>query len=349
MGIWVNILQLGASGDSNAARELLNFQLPFALRYPGSYSSESLQYQGPLSDSIEVFINKLPESDRAMAASRKNDFIDYVLDAIIAGVERTLLLAEFCQTETEITLEKIVADFPAWGGLKRSQEQKRKWVANLLRSMLNQGVPLPVATVTALGSEGDPKYGFNEVAYARAWDLNLSWNDFKEDHELDYHYKCIDDSDNDEEPGVSAEGTDFGMVTMAEIVLRDGTRPDKETLFDLYRIGKELNPEITQLMEEMHKAKPSDGYRPIAWHNVFWNISSEYEGLSINLESRDPVCDADRSLADHISQNYPDVAKPNRLNIFRRRDSLYRACKSKILGRLEAWLGLNKRARRSHM
>jgi hypothetical protein len=345
MGIWINILQLGAGGDAIQARELLNFQLPFALRYPGSYSSESLQYQGPLSDIVEAFISKLPESERSMASSRKNDFIDYVLDAIIAGVERTLLLAEFCQAEPELTLENIVADFPGWGGLKRSLEQKRRWVADILRSMLNVGVTLPAATLTTLGTEGEPKYGFNEVVYARAWDLRLSWNDFKEEQELDYHYKCIDESDNDEEPGVASESTDYGVVTMADIVLREGTKPDKETLFDLYRMGRELAPELTQLMEEMHTVKPADGYRPIAWHNVFWNIPSEYEGLSITLETRDPLCDADRSLADHISQNYPDVVKPSRLNIFRRRDALYKACKGRILDRLEAWLRLNKRPR----
>jgi hypothetical protein len=65
------------------------------------------------------------------------------------------------------------------------------------------------------------------------------------------------------------------------------------------------------------------------------------------VETRDPLCDADQKLADHIAQNYTDVIKPNRLNIFRRRDALYKACKKIVLDSLQAWM--NKTARGSHM
>ena len=134
---------------------------------------------------------------------------------------------------------------------------------------------------------------------------------------------------------------------MAEVVLGAGRLPDPETLFDLHRIGEDLGPELTSLMEQMHAVKPTDGYKPIAWHNVFWNIPSEYEALPITLETHDPLCDADQKLADHIAENYRDVAKPNRLNVFRRRDALYKACKKKVLERLRAWV--NKTASGSHM
>ncbi len=347
MGSWIDILRLGASGDSQRAREVLYFHLTLTLRYPASWSAEDLQYKGPLSDAVGAFISKLPQSELPMADSRKTDFVDYILENVIAGIERTLLLVEFCHAHAEMTLDEIATNFPGWAGLKRSVEQKKEWVADMLRSMLARGVTLPQSMVSELEDKGEPKYEFNEIAYVKKWDMGLAWNDFKKQQELDYHYSCIDDSDSDEDPGVAAEGIDYGLVTMADILLREGKKPDNETQLDFFRIGQELSPALTGLMEEMHTAKPTDGYRPIAWHNVFWNIPSEYEALPIRVETRDPLCDSDQKLADHIAHNYLDVVKPNRLNIFRRRDALYKACKKKVLDRLQAWM--NKTARGSHL
>ena len=282
-----------------------------------------------------------------MARSRLNDFIDFVLDAMLAAVERTFLLVEFCHKDPKSTVEEIAKGFPDWGGYKRGPDQKREWVAKMLRSMSAVGVPLPEVIAVAVGEDIGDRYEFDEIAYARGWNMRLAWNDFKEAQEIDYHYRCIEESDPDEEPGVATETVDYGLITMAEVVLGAGRLPDPETLFDLHRIGEDLGPELTSLMEQMHTVKPADGYKPIAWHNVFWNIPSEYEALPITLETRDPLCDADQKLADHIAENYRDIAKPNRLNVFRRRDALYKACKKKVLERLRAWV--NKTASGSHM
>lgn len=349
MKLWIEILKLAASGDSKAARDMLYFDLPLALRYPASYSSENLDYRGPLADSVSAFIARLPQSERGMALSRKSDLVDYALDCIKTTIERSVLLLEFCIENPGLSLDQIAEEFDDWLGLRRSFEHRRKLIADNLRSMLNAGIELPQTIITALGDEREARYEFNETALARKWDMALAWKDFKEQQELDSSYLCIDDSDTNEDPATDAETVDFGMVTMADIVIGSGTMPDRETLFDLRRRGKELGPEITNLMEQMHESRPRDGYRPIAWHNVFWNIPSEYEALRIALETRDPLCDTDQSLADHIAGNYSDVTKPNRLNVFRRRDALYKACKSMIIDRLRKWREMNKQQSESHM
>ena len=210
MKVWIEILNKGAAGDSQGARDLLNSALPLALRYPMTESSNEGHYKGPLADTVRFFIGRLPEGEHPMARSRFNDFIDFVLDAILAAVERTLLLVEFCHKDPKSTVEEIAKGFPDWGGYKRGPDQKREWVAKMLRSMSAVGVPLPEVIAVAVGEDIGDRYEFDEIAYARGWNMRLAWNDFKEAQEIDYHYRCIEESDPDEEPGVATETVDYG-------------------------------------------------------------------------------------------------------------------------------------------
>lgn len=341
MSLWTNILELGARGEAQRAREVLLFELPVTLRDVEFSAGGEWRYKGVLPQVVGKFIGKLPDSDRGMAASRADDLVDYVIDKLVASVERSLLLVEFCCTHPDMTIDQIVQAFPGWGGYKRNEEEKRKYVVNLLRSMIHVGIPLPAAIKETLGDEGEAKFEFNEIALARGWHVDRSWNDFKEDQEIDFDYRCIDESD-EEEPGVHAEAIDLGLISMSKVILNLTKRIDKETELDFQRFGEELGPELTALMESMHGRKPADGYRPIAWHNVFWKIWLQYKGLYLSLDMRDPHCDVDHKLADYIAEVYTDVSKPNRLNIARRRKTLYDACDAKISARLKSWAGLNK-------
>jgi hypothetical protein len=174
--------------------------------------------------------------------------------------------------------------------------------------------------------------------------MGLAWNDFKKRQELDQRYRSIDDSESEDDPGVAGEGSDFGLITMAEVVKRRSFAEHPEVTADFHIIGEDLGPRVGALMWEMHEARPVDGYPPIAWHNVFWNVVSKYEALDLELETRDPLCDADQKLADHIVVTYMDVQKASRLNIQRRRTRLWDACDNMVLGRLQEWGGMNKSA-----
>lgn len=120
MGTWITILNLGARGESLSAREALNFRLPLELRSP-IYGSPVFTYDGPLAEAIGSFIKILPPEDKGMAESRVCDFIDYVLGVILAGVQRTLVLAEFCRAEPGMSISEIVDNFPGWKGRPRTK------------------------------------------------------------------------------------------------------------------------------------------------------------------------------------------------------------------------------------
>jgi hypothetical protein len=94
--------------------------------------------------------------------------------------------------------------------------------------------------------------------------------------------------------------------------------------------GTTLTQELTALLEELHRCKPGDGYRPVAWHNVFWNLASEYERLRLAVETREPFHITDQELAAHIAMHYPEVTSTSRPVIVRRRQRLYDECVQKI-------------------
>ncbi len=327
MSLWLDILYLAASGNREEAHRLLNFELPLALRHPEAPARGAWQYQGPVAKAVRLFIVTQSDAERGMISSRAEDLVDYITDLIVAAVRRTVALVEFCHASPDLSLTEIAETFTGWDGLKRGINERRKWVADHLRSMHKLGVPLPAGTTLADAVEttAESYYGYDERALVKEWQVALSWKDFKEQQEIDSSYLCITDPDSEEESSAN-EAFDYGSITIARVVLNLEAPPASETLVDLNRMGASLTDDLREMLEHLHAEKPADGYHPIAWHNVWWNVISKYEGLPLRLDTRDPLCDVDHVLATHIAENYRDVAKPNRLNIQRRRTRLYDGC-----------------------
>jgi hypothetical protein len=317
-------LRKAAAGDGNGARALLANELPLALREP-VFGHKTFQYRGPLPKAVNTFISNLPERERSLARSLADELTDYIVDSVAATVERTLVLVELCIGRNIIALDELVEHLPWPSGLKLGEEWKRQRVADELRSMLELGVRMPEYVLDLLGTEGEPIFEFNEVAFAASpRRLKYSWGDFKRQQQVDDRYVCLLDSEDDS--SVSAEGFDYGLVTMASVASRTAVAKDLDGTADLHVIGAGLGPEITAIMESIHTTKPRDGYRPIAWHTVFWDVVSEYEALLLVLEKRRPFCETDQDIIDEIAANYRDVLAISRPSINRRRNKLYTAC-----------------------
>lgn len=339
MGIWLDILNLTAKDGTAKALEILASELPFVLREFVASAEGSRQYKGPLPQAVARFINYLPENERAVAKSFENDLVDYILGDVITSIEKSIMLVELCHIKQGAGLTELAQSYGWDAGLKRDMAWKQQWIADMLRSMIEVNVPLSPVIVGALGNQGKAKYGFDEIAYAVApRRLELSWKDFKYDQELDSRFLCI--ADLDDSTGIPAEGIDYGALTASRLVLRSPLVQDAETVLELHIIGEELSVKLTDLAENLHTMKPTDGYRPIAWHNVFWNIASEYEGLQMEIKILDPFCERDQELADYIIENYEDVVSTSRPVIVRRRQKLYHMCDEQIITHLkESFLG----------
>lgn len=334
MGIWLDILRYGATGQIEDARRLLSEELPLSLRRYGSD-----RYQGPVPRAIAQFIVSLPTSDQAVARSYQRELADYIVDDVVESVRESLDLVQLCVAQPEISVDEM-ARVLAWKeGLKRSPDQKRNKVAQLLKSMIACDLPLPAQTVARLSNGGEEAYRFDEVAYAVApTRLQRSWKTFKEQQELDSSFLCITDEAN---ANVASEGVDYGSISIARLVLTSGAPPEFETTLDLYVIGKAIGPELAEMMESMHVAEPYDGYRPIAWHNVFWEIGDKYDTLLLVLDERTPFCETVQALADHIAGNYREVKATSRPSISRRRTRLYGACEELVHTRVCEYLGMS--------
>src|SRR5215510_10525902 len=180
MGIWIDILTLGATGQSPAARQKLALDLPLALRSFIASSRGSREYVGELPRAVIRFRSNLSdESERDLLEALEREFVDAVVDDVVTGVEKSLLLVELCLAQPHASLDELGHNFPWESGLTRSVEWKRKHIADQLRSMIAAGVPLPETVVTALDAEGEPCFAFNEIAFAVARKrLEWSWSDF---------------------------------------------------------------------------------------------------------------------------------------------------------------------------
>ena len=202
--------------------------------------------------------NLSDESERALLETLERKFVDAIVDDVINGVEKSLLLVELCLAQPHVSLHELVHNFPWESGLKRSAEWKRKHIADQLRSMITAGVPLPETVVTALDDEGAPCFAFNEIAFAVAPKrLEWSWSNFKKQQGYGQEFLCI--AEARDEAGVSAEGVDYGTVTVAAVMLQQATAQDRELEIDLHMLGTTLSQELTAMMEELHRCKPSDG------------------------------------------------------------------------------------------
>ena len=193
MGIWINILTLGATGQALAARQKLAFELPLALRSFVASSRGAREYTGELPRAVARFKYSLSDaSERALLEALEREFIDAVVDDVIHGVEKSLLLVELCLAQAHPSLHELVHNFPWESGLKRSVEWKRQYIADHLRSMIAAGVPLPETIGTALGNAGSPRFAFNEIAFAVAPKrLTWTWCDFKKQQGYDQNFVCI--------------------------------------------------------------------------------------------------------------------------------------------------------------
>jgi hypothetical protein len=333
LGLWIDILTLGATRQSPAARQKLALDLPLALRSFVASSRGSREYVGELPQAVTRFRYSLSDaSARALLEVLEHEFVDAVVDDVITGVEKSLLLVELCLAQPHASLNELVHSFPWESGLKRSAEWQRKHIADQLRSMIAAGVPLPETVVTALGDEGEPCFAFNEIAFAVAPKrLAWSWSDFKK--QQGYGQEFLGIAEAGDEAGVSAEGVDYGTMMVAAVMLQQATAQNRELEIDLHMLGTTLSQELTAVMEELHRCKPGDGYRPVAWHNVFWNLISEYERLWLAIETHEPFHDTDQALAAHIAAHYPEVTSTSRPVIVRRRQKLYAECVQKIQAR----------------
>src|SRR5262245_10184578 len=181
MNLWREILALGAQGRSGEARVLLTLDLPLSLRETSQMARGGREYRGLLPQAVRRFSSKLSDAERSLLQSLETEFVDYLLDDVVAGVEEPLNLIELCLACPEATLAELVDLFPWQEGLKRSVVWKETRLADHLRSLLAAEIPLPPAIVKTLAERGLPDFRYDERAYAASpRRLELSWKDFKE-------------------------------------------------------------------------------------------------------------------------------------------------------------------------
>ncbi len=338
MSLWLQILELAAAGASSEAHRLLT-ELPFVLRYPEVVPDCGTEYKGPIVNAVRAIIPKLTETDRGIAESRFEDFVDYVIDLIQASVLRTLSLVEFCIVNPDVSLEQMGEKFASWDGLKRGSLDRQRWIAKHLCSMVAAGVRLPKTIVdltqVRLEKLGD-LYGYSEIALVKGWDLGRSWKDFKSNEELGGSYVCID-NESAGEASVGDEKADYGGIATANIILALSTPSDSEFLVDVDQMGKTLTADLSDLLKKFNAEKPTDGYSPIAWHSVWWYMITEYEAVPLALDSRDPECQVARELAEYIREHYPEVLSPSRVTILRRRSKFQSECINRAHSLLMDW------------
>lgn len=327
MGVWLDILRSGAEGDARTARRLLRHDLPLLLLVPQSEGAPLSS--GPLQRAARAFIGKLSEPDRSAARHHENEFIDYVVDDVIAGVEKTLELLELCHARPSVSLEQLAESFDWEANLKRSPEWKRTRVADLLRSMQAAGIRLPEAIGNLVQAEGTVRFKFNELDFAVSPNrFDKSWINFKRLQKLSTQFVGIVEDDASEE--TYAEAMSYGAVTAADLTLRTMIHVDIELELDMLKFGEELSAELASMLTKLHSEKPKDGYQIVAWHNVFWDVHSEYPRLRLTLEMRDPLCETDEDLRRFIVEHHPEVVGTGRVTILRRRQKLHGDCTERI-------------------
>ena len=341
MSLWLEILREVAKGDAPKANEIFNFDLPLALRDFSASANDDRYYHGAIPEKVRSFIAALPDNERETAASREDDLVDFVLDSVLKQIKRSLLLLKFCLEFSDLDLEKIAAQFPDWEGYKRDEKTKRKYIADVLRSIVEAGIDLPKNLEETAFAEGEPKFGFSEIALVRRWNVEQSWKDFKKKQEIGGSYKCLEAASETENPDVYAEGLEYDVVAIGEAA---GNFVEDENLsyLELKELAERLSPEIEDYLEETHSRKPKHGYRPIAWHKTHWDLTEKYNAIPLALRTEEPECRTDNDLAEHIAQNYAEVEKPSRQNINERRTKFQRGCEEKIKQRVIEFVSIGE-------
>jgi hypothetical protein len=273
----------------------------------------------------------LPSNESRRASSYEEDLVNYIIDDVRAEVGRTVALLELCRHDPPLSRDRLIDLFPWAPGLKRNNEWKAQRLAVYLRSMADLGLEIPEPVLSDCGAESIQPFPFNEVHYATSKKrLEQSWMDFKKQSEIGREYLCL----IDDEESIAAEAFDYGQITYGRAMRDAKMIYDPEDSLNYALIGRDLGPELTGLMEAMHAGAPKDGYRPIAWHNVFWELASEYEALRLDLETRDPYCGRDQELLDHLRIRFKEMQEISRPTLWRRRRRLHDACDDRIRDRL---------------
>ena len=340
MSFWMEMLREVASGETRRANEIFNFDLPLALRN-FSYLDEDHYYKGAIPEKVRSFISKLQESERVTAQSREVDLIDFVLDSVLSQIKRIRQLFQFCLEFSNYELADLVKEFPDWDGYKRDDQTKRKYVADIMCSMVKAGIVLPPNLQTIALDYGEAKYSFNEIALIRGWNVEQSWRDFKKKQEIGGSYKCLDVFSDTENPEIYAESLEYDVVAIGEAA---GNFVEDENLsyLELKELAGVLTPELENYLEETHTRKPKHGYHPIAWHKAHWDLSEKYNVIPFTLKTEEPECRTDGELAEHISQNYSEVEKPSRQNINERRTKFLRGAEEKIKLRIVEYISMGE-------
>lgn len=333
MGIWLDALDQAACGDRLGATERVRLNLPQALRRFVETEEGSRTYAGPVMSAVRRFATKFADADRRQVTRFECELVDAIVDDVVAEVERSLHLVLLCYETPGAGIDDLVGCYPWAPGLKRDAAWKHERIASMLHSMLAKGIPLPDEIAVALGEEGDSRYEFDEMAFAAAPErIDLTWKTLRRRLGIDYEYYSL--VDDDDATGVGDESVDYGGVRISKATFDSLSDVDVETEVILHMLGKELTRELTDILESMHWAKPTDGYLPVAWHCVFWDVQSQYEGLRMTLHVLDPFCATDGDLAAHIMAHYTDVKSTSRPAILRRRQSLGSACEERIQAKI---------------
>lgn len=332
MGIWIEILQLAGAREDDLARRKLGFDLPLSLRDFVPSSEGTRQYRGVVPRAVRRFAASLSANDRNLLQSCEADFVDYILADVCEEVERTLLLVELCHRCPLYTIEQLQEHFPWAAGLKRSESWKRARLLGYLFSFCSVDVHLPsdlCQSLERMENHDIPSFQFDEIAYAVSGKrMEQSWKDFKE--AMEWSDRFVGIFTEEAEATSTAEFFDYGSVASANWLMDGGAENAVEWLL----LAKEIRPVLMNTLEELQATNSTAGYQPIAWHNVFWNLSSDYESLPLTLELRDPYQETDQELADHLKSHYSEVEGTSRPVISRRRKKLYDVCVARIIGRL---------------
>ncbi len=340
MSFWAEILKEVSINETPKANEIFTLDLPLALRN-FSYLDEDRYYQGAIPVMVRAFSAKLPERERQTARSRENDLIDFVLDSALKQIKRSVQLLQFCGEFSDFDLKTLACEFPYWEGYKRDETQKQKYIADILRSIVEAGIQLPQNLTKIALTEGEAKYGFNEIALINRWNMELTWNDFKRKQEIGGSYKCLDEKSESENPEVYAESLEYDIINLGEAA---GNIIEDENLsyLELKELGAKLTPELERHLEDSHNRKPKHGYRPIAFHKAHWDLMEKYNVIPFRLKVEEPECRTDNDLADHIGQNYEEVEKPSRQNINERRTKYQRGAEEKIKQRVVEFISIGE-------
>jgi hypothetical protein len=340
MSIWQEILNAAAAGDDYNVERDLNLRLPLSLRYPRERAHpDAPSFDGPVSKAIQHFVRGLTQEERPMAESRIDEIIDSVTDEILAKVKRTADVVLFCTHNPELDCAQIAVRFD-WSDLKRSQEVRIQWIKEHLTSMIKQGVPLSINSRAVAESAElvlDNYFGFDERALVKGWDINKSWIRFKKHNEVGGAYRWLNVDGGEE--GIAHEGIDFGLVPESKLIPIPPV-PEGQMDLEFRELAVEITAELDSILNDLDRQKPTAGYPPIAWHNVWWHFAEMFSALHLNLRLDDPCCETDQLLAERISQNYAGYVGINRLKVQRRRTRLTDNCQATVIPLALAYYGL---------